>query len=158
MSKFLSTSDNIKKLAYLLSESVSTSEIAKELGVSTRSVERWRQHPKVVEALDQIIRSKTKIIDDAWQQQHENYRQQIQDYMDKSIKDIAVLRELNNTYLNHVAKKLSTISHEDIPAKAIPNALKACLEIVKALDEVECTKLTIGPLLKKLDEIDNETK
>lgn len=158
MPNFLSDRDNIKRLAYMLSEGLSNSVIAQELGVSDRSIPRWKKHPEVISALDEILKSKHQTLKETWQQRQERYREQVQEFSDRTLKDLGTIRELSNIYLTHLIKKLDSINHEDIPTKMLPIHLRTCLEVIRVTDELESTRLCVGELMSELDKHNQENE
>lgn len=153
MPQFLDQRDNIKTLAYMLSEGLGNKQIASELGVSTKSVIRWKQHPLVLQELDKLINSKAQKIDEKIEAEHNEVIEKIKRFADRANENLHQLQQLNLKLFTLLNAKIDTLSADDVPTKLLFSSYKTLVESYKVANEIEAEYLGVDHILKKLEEI-----
>lgn len=151
--QFLRQRDNIKRLAYLLSEGLNNRQIASELGISSKSVTRWKQHPLVIAELDKLINSKSNKIDETIENNHNEVVEKIKRFADRANENLHQLQQLNLKLFTLLNAKIDTLNADDVPTKLLFSSYKTLVESYKVANEIEAEYLGVDHILKKLEEI-----
>lgn len=153
MTAFIDSPDKVKHLAYLLSERLSIPDIAKELGISERSVHRAKNHPNVIEELDKILYSKAQQVEEVIKQQPNETMDKIRRFGARAEENLHQLQLLNLKLFKLLNDKIDSLTSDDIPVKLVLSSYKDLVNSYKIANEIEAEYLGVDHILQTFNRL-----